>query len=320
MAASAQHRSILHVVVGLVLASVLALGLLAGGVGRRQAAASQGCDLVNATGTISLSDDVGLPPSPFAAGDEISVVAGDPSSGRPTDFILNLDHVAVDVAAFPGTVNYLVPTAGLYEIFVIVNPAGAKATLTFSCIAAPPTPTPTATATETPTNTPTATPTDTPTETPTNTPTNTPTETPTNTPTETPTETPTNTATATETPTDTPTATGTQTPTETATATATGTLTPTDTPTETATATNTPAATPTATATVDVGATQTAVAGVAETAAVTPTSAAVGPASEFPNTGGGPGTQADGQTLWVLVVLLVVFGVATITVRANRAH
>ena len=158
-------------------------------------------------------------------GDEITIVAGEPSTGSPQTVTLRVDSFPVvipslpgevDTSSFPGTVSYLVLTAGTYIRTVRVDQG--TATFDFSCVTgvSTPTPTPTPTPTDTPTNTPTATPTDTPvppTETPTDTavpPTDTPTASPSNTPLATPTETPTNTPT--DTPTDTPTASPTDTP------------------------------------------------------------------------------------------------------------
>ena len=215
----------------------------------------------------------------------------------------------------------------------------------FALAAPSPTPTntPTATPTNTPTNTPTATPTNTPTNTPTATPTNTPTATPTNTPTNTPTVTPTNTPgptptnTPTATPTNTPTNTPGPTPTNTPAATPTNTpeptptntpgLTPTNTPDPTATNTPHPDAThtpePTATNTPD----PTVASEPEPTATSTPPDTRVvvldptsntglrvieppsQEVSEFPVTGAGTSTTADGSIsgLWMFVASAILF-------------
>jgi hypothetical protein len=299
MASDTQHRSIVHAVCSLVLASVLALGIIAGTGSVRHAAASQGCDAVNAVIT-QLAPSISLTGVSFDTGDVVSLTAGDPSSGSPSFVQINVNNGIVAGANFPGTATWTLTGSATIATLTFLVDTGS-ATLDPNCVAAPPT----ATATEPPTQMPTDTPTpsNTPSETPTTTLSETPTATPTNTPTPTPTETPTNT--------------------------------PTGTP---STVTNTPTGTPptaTATATVNVGATLTAIAGATETAvaaqtataaiqqtavaAVTPTEAA-GPGGGLPNTGTGPSGGSSQSSLWLLVVLLAVTGVGIERIHARRRH
>jgi hypothetical protein len=339
MACRPRHRGRHSVVVTVLVAWVLALGLMGGFVPVRSVSAqaatltltktadnatiSPGAEIGFAitvanvsggnSGTVTLSDFVSfLPSNPTwtetTGNSECSIAAG----------LLTCIFTGIASGASI-TVHITAPTT-TQDCGTFTNSATIQfgeeqsltddATVTVSGAECPtPTNTPTNTPTDTPTNTPTNTPTDTPTNTPTNTATNTPTDTPTNTPTNTPTDTAT--ATATNTPTETPTAT------ETLTATATGTSTqpPTETPTSLATATSTE--TPpivccaeTATATVDVGVTETAVAGATESAAAaqTATAEAAGSVGELPNTGGGPGKGSGGIALWLLVPLLALIG------------
>ena len=222
MERGAQLRLRIPAIFCMVVASVLALGIMTGGVGLRHAvAASGGCDFLHAQPTFMtsvFSTGNGL----FEAGEVISVTAGLPTSGFPTEIQILVNGSQVASAPIPvplfGTVTatYPIPVTGVIASldFQVV---GGSATLDFACAGVPRTSTPTETPTDTPTNTPTNTPTDTPTNTPTVTVTvtasNTPTDTPTDTPTETLTVTPTVTVTVTALP-------ATAVPTETSTGTA----------------------------------------------------------------------------------------------------
>ena len=309
----ARHRVRIPALISLMVASVLALGSMAGTVSIRHAvAASAGCDFLNALPSFETSD-FPMGNSPFDAGDVISVTAGFPRMQFPTEvqILVNGSVVASEpIPLFnPVTATYTVPTTEVFTSLEFVVVLGS-ATLDFGCVPAQVTATPAETATEMPTdtpviptdtpiNTPTATPTDTPTDTPTNTPTNSPTDTPTNSPTNTPTETPTST------PALTPTETLTEMPTETVT------NTPTNPPTETPT--SSPAATITET-------TLPATEVPTEPPTSTATSETTRGVSELPNTGGGPGSGSGRNTVWLLIVLLVVIGVGIGGLRAKRSR
>jgi hypothetical protein len=338
MAGCACHRVRRSAVVTVLVATVLALGLM-GGLVPVQSVGAQAATLTltksvdsdpvspgaaigftitithtggGPSGTLTLSDTIDtLPSNPtwtetpdnpdcnFDATTLMTCIFGSISSGESiTVHISSSPTTTADCGTFNNSATLLFGS----EQFL-----NATATVTVS---GPECPTPTNTPTNTPTDTPTNTPTNTPTDTPTNTPTNTPTDTPTITPTDTPTNTPTDTPTST--PTDTPTASATNTPTETPTETptATQTFTATATGTSTLPPTETPTSLATATGTVDDSATLTAVAGATESAAAaqTATAEAAGLVSELPGTGGGPGNGGSGSALWLLVPLLALIG------------
>jgi uncharacterized repeat protein (TIGR01451 family) len=328
MAVDTSHRSIPHVVLSLVIANVLALGIMVGLLPVRSVGAQAAPLALTKTAdnaTINAGDEIGftITIASTGTGNATSVLLTDflgflPSNPTWTETTSNaacsFDVGPIMTCIFgtivsgapPITLHLTAPTT-LQDCGTVTN----TATLQFGeeqslfddesvTVAGPSCPT----ATPTPTNTPT----ETPTETPTDTPTNTPTDTPTSTPTETPSPTPTGTATAT----------GTAMSTETA----------------LATSTETPpivCCAETATATVDVGATETAVTGATETAlpatevptappTSTATSEAAAPVSELPSTGGGPDSGSGRGEIWLLVALLVVTGVGIRGVRARRSR
>lgn len=341
MAGCARHRERHSGVVTVLVASVLALGLIGGLVPVRSVGAQAVLTLTktadNATispgaqmgFTITITNSSGGASGTLTLSDTLDTLPSNPTwTESPDNPDCNFDAQTLMTCIFGSinsgesiTVHIIAPTTtqdcGTFAnsatlLFGSEQSLNANATVTVS---GPACPTPTNTPTNTPTETPTNTPTNTPTDTPTNTPTNTPTDTPTSTPTETPTDTPTNTPT--DTPTNTPTETPTPTPTETATAT--GTATPTET--ATATSTETPpivCCAETATTTIDVGTTETAVAGATESAVAAQTATAAaqltGEATstsavgELPATGGGPGSGSGENGLWLLVPLLALIG------------
>jgi hypothetical protein len=174
MVRCARHRFGVPALVRMVIVSLLALGIMAGGVGLRQAAASAGCDLVNAKTTEQLGS-TGFVGPVFDAGDVVSVTAGPPDSGSPTTVQILNNNALVASAPYPGAASYTIPSTGaILDLTFGVNTG--TATLDLACLAAPATVTPTDTPTEAPTETPI--PTDTPTNTPTVTDTPTGTQTP----------------------------------------------------------------------------------------------------------------------------------------------
>jgi hypothetical protein len=141
------------------LASALALGIMAGSTNVRPAAASAGCDLLNTIAT-SLTDAITVPNVALDAGDKVSVTASAPTVGSPTSVEIALDGVGVVAGTlFPGTATYQAPTAFVGTFIFTVN--NGQATLAISCAGLPPslgTP-PTEVPTETPIEAPTAMPT-----------------------------------------------------------------------------------------------------------------------------------------------------------------
>jgi uncharacterized repeat protein (TIGR01451 family) len=323
MAVDTSHRSIPHVVLSLVIANVLALGIMVGLVPVRSVGAQAAVLALTKTAdnaTINAGDEIGftITIASTGAGNATSVLLTDflgflPSnptwSETTSNAACNFDVGPIMTCIFgtivsgapPITLHLTAPTT-LEDCGTVTNTAtvqfGEEQSLFDDetvTVAGPSCPT----ATPTPTNTPT--------ETPTETPTNTPTDTPTSTPTETPTTTPTGTATAT------------------GAATSTGTA--------SATSTETPpivCCAETATATVAVSATETAVAGATETAAAAQTATtaaatvtateAAGPGGGLPNTGSGPGSGSSRSSLWLLIALLAVIGAGIRGVRAKRSR
>jgi hypothetical protein len=158
MASNTQHRPMLRAVLSLVIASAMALGIMAGTVGVRHAAASQGCDAVNAIST-QLAPSVSLASGLFFDnGDVVSLTAGDPSSGSPSFVQITVDNGIVAGANFPGTATWTLTGSGAIGTLTFLVDTGS-ATLDPMCVAAPPTVTPTEISTEIPTETPTVIPT-----------------------------------------------------------------------------------------------------------------------------------------------------------------
>jgi hypothetical protein len=124
---------------GTAAAFVLALAVLGsvGLSGPASAQVSDGCELLNN----SIWDDQygggGVGDFPFDAGERITVTAGDPVSDDPTHITL---EVSADVeppidetfsAAFPGTIQYVIPTDALYR--VVWMSFGGESTWEVSC-------------------------------------------------------------------------------------------------------------------------------------------------------------------------------------------
>ena len=185
MACRAGRRFGRSLLVSLVVASLVVLGIMAGGVGlRHAAAASQGCDDLNKPTFDGFNSGFSSGLNQFFdAGDVVSVTAGEPSLGSPTTVRIFVNGSTVASTPYPGTATYTIPATGILgELGGGVDLGSA--TFIVSCNSASQTSTPTATPTDTPTDTPTVT--DTPTDTPTVTPTDTPTSTATTLPTSTP--------------------------------------------------------------------------------------------------------------------------------------
>jgi len=171
MAPDVQHRSLSHLVLSLVIASILALGFMLSVVDRQHTIAdSIGCIVVDGILTQE-APLIMIHNGTFDAGDVVSVTASTPITGSPTTVEILVNGTLVASTAFPGTAVYTIPTTGVISLIQLGVDLGT-ARLDTACTPAPPTPTPIST--DTPTNTPT----DTPTETPTATETPTVTETP----------------------------------------------------------------------------------------------------------------------------------------------
>ena len=150
----ARHCCGVPTLVRIVIVSLVTLGIMAGGPGLRHASASLGCDIIN-----SQPSQNGFQfqlTSAFDAGDVVSVTATDPHTGTPNSVVIFVDNALANVASFPGTATFALPTGGV-AVAVKGGVDAGTALLDFNCIAAPPTATPTETATSTATSTSTAT-------------------------------------------------------------------------------------------------------------------------------------------------------------------
>jgi hypothetical protein len=158
MPSRARRQWIVRAGLRTVLASALALGIMAGSNIVRPAAASAGCDLLNTIPT-SLTDAITVPNVSLDAGDKVSVTASAPTVGSPTSVEIALSGVGVVAGTlFPGTATYSAPTAFVGTFIFTVN--NGQATLAISCAGAPPPATPpTEAPTKPPTEAPTAMPT-----------------------------------------------------------------------------------------------------------------------------------------------------------------
>ena len=76
--------------------------------------ASEDCGFINDAGDGSygaLGTSLTL-----AAGEKLTISAGAPFAGAPTTITLFVNDIMVASATFPGTVEYVIPTAGLYAL------------------------------------------------------------------------------------------------------------------------------------------------------------------------------------------------------------
>src|SRR5215207_2365890 len=65
----------------------------------------------------------------YAAGESITISAGPPTSeGTPTSITLRVNGAIVATAPFPGTLTYVIPTAGPYSLQWNVNANAGNAT------------------------------------------------------------------------------------------------------------------------------------------------------------------------------------------------
>jgi hypothetical protein len=151
----------------LVFAIVVVMATIAGGAGLKHAAASEGCDALNALEP-SIRPSFALRDNTFDAGDEVFLTAEGFALGSPTEVQIAIGDPGINVATtpFPGTVSYVIPATGVIDALWFRVDAGL-ANLVTTCTAAPATATPTETPTEAPTETPTETATSTATSTPT---------------------------------------------------------------------------------------------------------------------------------------------------------
>ncbi len=95
--------------------------------------ASEDCGFINDAGDGSygaLGTSLTL-----AAGEKLTISAGAPFAGAPTTITLFVNDIMVASATFPGTVEYVIPTAGLYAFQWHID-LGGPATWTVSCAAA----------------------------------------------------------------------------------------------------------------------------------------------------------------------------------------
>jgi hypothetical protein len=58
----------------------------------------------------------------FAAGEQLTMTAGEPSSGSPTQVTLSVNSVLVD-SPYPGTAQYTIPASGTYNVGWGVGPS-----------------------------------------------------------------------------------------------------------------------------------------------------------------------------------------------------
>jgi len=116
--------------------SVLVVGLPLAGHASPAGAASDGCDGVNATDWFAfgpVSAAAILDTIAFDAGDQVTGQATDPSTGTPGTVTLTL-NVDVGSTPFPGSVEYTIPSPGMYSVAITVD--AGEATLSVSCVPA----------------------------------------------------------------------------------------------------------------------------------------------------------------------------------------
>ena len=76
---------------------------------------SPGCALVNSAQFQGAYINAGLTDS-FKAGEILTMSSGEPANGTPAEVLLDVDSEVADTADFPGTVGYVIPGGGQYEI------------------------------------------------------------------------------------------------------------------------------------------------------------------------------------------------------------
>jgi hypothetical protein len=104
---------------------------------------SPGCQALNDPVFDFVYGASGVPSMPFAKGEVISASAGEPTAfAPPVTVILGVNTVEVDTAAFPGTVEFVIPAAGDYSVLWAVHPEDvislSVATWTVKCEAPDP--------------------------------------------------------------------------------------------------------------------------------------------------------------------------------------
>lgn len=115
------------------IASILGLSINA----NAQDAPSEGCGILNGIDLAALnpiSSILGGGPRNFFSGDTIvATVAPPTASGTPTGVQLEVDTIVVDSDGFPGSVTYVFPADGDFEVDLILNTLPAQATWTITC-------------------------------------------------------------------------------------------------------------------------------------------------------------------------------------------
>ena len=127
------RRFLLSLAVLAALAAALAAAALAPPASGQ--ALSPGCALLNGPNADGFYVAGTLGDTQFAAGEHVTMTAGLPADGPPTQVRLFVD-VLVDSTAFPGTVEYTFPAAGTHSLAWLVF-GGGSATWTVSCTPAP---------------------------------------------------------------------------------------------------------------------------------------------------------------------------------------
>ena len=121
--------------------SILGLSIKA----NAQAAPSAGCDILNGVDLATLNPTgaiLGAPRAFFAGDTIVATVASPTATGTPTGVQLEIDTIVVDSDSFPGSVTYVFPADGNFQVDMRLDAAQATWTLTCGQPIVPPVPGP----------------------------------------------------------------------------------------------------------------------------------------------------------------------------------
>jgi hypothetical protein len=101
--------------------------------GGAQSAASEGCNIINGVDLPALNPTgniIGISRAYFAGDTILATISPPTGSGTPTSVELQVDGSVVDSDGFPGSVTYVFPSDGSFDVDFILDNGQASWTLT----------------------------------------------------------------------------------------------------------------------------------------------------------------------------------------------
>ena len=112
--------------VALAVVALVAVATAPSAAAQTTPAPSAGCELANKESVDGRYQNGGLAPMFFNAGERITVAAAPGGSGgQPTTITLFDGANALDAAAYPGTVEFVIPSSGTYALNWSTDEGGA---------------------------------------------------------------------------------------------------------------------------------------------------------------------------------------------------